>query len=403
MLIPRNPMALTWQEVFKAIVSSTDKRQVAKFKQALSNYLGTDNIELVSSGRLALYIILSSLLQKGDRIIVPAYTCNVIIGALKYAGVEPVFADVDIQTFNMNLEHVKEAFVTETKAILMTHQFGLPCDVDEIIEWARERRILVIEDAGPAFGARYKGELVGRFGDVGFFSFEDSKVISTFEGGIVLTRDDNIFARIGDRLRDLKRNMRSNRIVMKVLVSKVMKNHSLYPLTCKIWQLVSREEYFSSQMLDLEPELYANPLEFTPFQAALGLLQLDKTAEILRVREETARYYAEVLKDIGNLQLPSVPQDRTHTFSRYPILLHELDRYLIYHGVRRRGVDLGFTFPYVCAQYYEEDCTGYKNSTYVSQHVLNIPVTMDQKLNERIVHQVRKAVLQQQRASEEAL
>jgi dTDP-4-amino-4,6-dideoxygalactose transaminase len=391
MLIPRNPPALSWREIIRAIISGRRRYQIKYFEQALANYLGIKNIILVSKGRLALYFILKSLLKETDELILPAFTCNVILGAIKFAGIKPVFADVDINTFNMQLKHVKEVVTSKTKAILLTHQFGLPSDIDEILEFAKSKGILVIEDAAPALGARYKGEMVSSFGDVGFFSFQDSKVISTFEGGAIVTRNDDLFREIKTTVDSLKNKMVSNgKIVLKTLFHKILLNFYVYPITYRLWQLISRQKYFGAEKLRLEVDLYSKPPVFTPFQAVLGLQQLKKIDEILRIRNDTAKLYSEELKDFKDIQLPFVPNDRTHTYSRYAILLEKMNKYKLHDALKKKGIDLGFTFSYICPQYFEQcNVNDYKNSLYIAQHVLNLPITMNKRLNRYIISRVK--------------
>jgi len=391
MLVPRNPIALSWMEIIRAIFSFRKESQIEYFGKAISNYLNVRNVILVSSGRLALYFILKALLKEGDKLIVPAFTCNVILGAIKTAGVKPVFADVDIGSFNMGVKYIKQVFGPDIKAILMTHQFGLPCDVDEIIDFAKKNKVLVIEDAAPALGAKYKGKLVGVFGDVGFFSFENSKVISTYEGGAIVTRRDDIFTKTKATIRNLKGKMSSNnKILLKLLLGKIMLNPYLYSLTYKMWQLISREKYSSAEKLDLEDNRYLKPAVFTPFRATLGLLQLKKIDKILKIREKTAELYSNKLLDFTGLQLQTFSNDRTHTYARYAVLLKDIDKYKFHDMARRKGVDLGFTFSYICPQYYEKEYSNYKNSLYIANHILNIPITMNKKLNKHIISQVRQ-------------
>jgi dTDP-4-amino-4,6-dideoxygalactose transaminase len=181
-LIPRNPFPHSTNEIFISLFQKNNDR----FFEKLLSFLNVSDGILVESGRQALYLILKTILKQGDEIIIPAFSCNVILGPIRKSCVQPVFADVNINSLNMNLENIEHLVTNKTRAVLVTHQFGYPADIDEIIEYCSEKHILVIEDAAPAFGAKYNGELVGKLGDVGFYSFQESKVISTINGGFIV-------------------------------------------------------------------------------------------------------------------------------------------------------------------------------------------------------------------------
>jgi dTDP-4-amino-4,6-dideoxygalactose transaminase len=351
--------------------------------------LGIKNIVLVSSGRLALYLILKTLLKEGDKLIVPAFTCNVILGAIKAAKVKPVFTDVDIETFNMEVKHIKQVFDSDVKAILMTHQFGLPCDIDEIVEFARKNGVLVIEDAAPALGATYKGKLVGSFGDVAFFSFQNSKVISTYEGGAIVTGDEFLFEKIKRTLTNVE-TVRNDFLILKAIMNKIITNRFVYVFVFKIWHFFSSGKYSLAEKLRLERKLYEKHRQFTPFQATLGISQLTKIKNILKTRNETARLYSNHLMNVDALQLPLSLKDRTHTYSRYAILLENSDKYKFHDAMRKKGVDLGFTFSYICPQYFEKSFDNYQNSLSISKRVLNLPITLNIDLNRRVALQIKR-------------
>ena len=181
-MIPRNPFPHTSKEIISAYTS----KDHLQFYKSVLNFLNLKDGILVGSGRESLYIILKTLLNESDEIIVPAFSCNVILGAIQKSGIKSVFSDVNLNSLNMELENFENLVTSKTKAILVTHQFGYPAEIEPIIEFCKEKNILVIEDAAPALGAKYNAKHVGTFGDVAFFSFQESKVISTIDGGLII-------------------------------------------------------------------------------------------------------------------------------------------------------------------------------------------------------------------------
>ncbi|HDM31989.1 MAG TPA: DegT/DnrJ/EryC1/StrS family aminotransferase, partial [bacterium] len=151
----------------------------------------------VCNGTQALYVALKALgVGSGDEVIVPDFTFIACSNAVIWTGAKPVFVDVDKRTFNIDPKEIKKAITKKTKAIMPVHIYGQPAEMDEIIKIAKKHNLYVIEDAAEALGAKYKGKPVGSFGHVACLSFYADKVITTGEGGMVLTNDPQIAKRV---------------------------------------------------------------------------------------------------------------------------------------------------------------------------------------------------------------
>ena len=382
-LIPRNPFPHSLIEIYLALIGKNHNQ----FYKHLLNYLDVNNGILVGSGREALYLILKGTLKEGDEIIVPAFSCNVILGAIKKAGIKPVFSDVNLDSLNMELENFKNLVTYKTKAVLVTHQFGYPAEINPIIEHCKNKNILVIEDAAPALGAKYNGKYVGTFSDVAFFSFETSKVISTIEGGLIIGKDY-----ILDKLKNSAFQPKNNSSLLyfiKSLKYWFTKNYFIYSILLNLWGLLHKN-YSKADVLNLDLNTYStNYRTLSKFQMSLGLLQLSNIDNIIYVRNEAAKLYRKELENCD--QIISIPQsdlkNRIHTYSRFTILVK--DKMLFYKAVKKQGVDLGFTFSYKLPQYFQNDSGEYPNTDFVIKHILNIPINMNMSFNEAIAQKLK--------------
>lgn len=186
------------QEILEALTRVADSQyfilgpEVDALERELANQLEVPHAVAVSSGSDALIVALMALgIGGGDEVVTPTYSFFATAGAITRVGATPVFVDVDPTTFNVDAQAVARALSPRTKAIIPVHLFGLPSDMDAVLDLARPRGIAVIEDAAQAIGARYHGHQVGGFGQVGCFSFFPSKNLGAFgDGGLVTTTDD---------------------------------------------------------------------------------------------------------------------------------------------------------------------------------------------------------------------
>jgi len=170
--------------------------QVELFERRFGEYHQAKHAVAVTNGTVALRIALwAAGVGPGDEVIVPPYTFAATATAVLEVNASPVFADVDLETFNLDPAAVEAAVTPRTRASIPGHLGGLPCDMDAILDIARRHRLVVIEDACHAHGAEYKGRRVGAIGDLGCFSFQSSKNVTCGEGGIILTNDDTLAER----------------------------------------------------------------------------------------------------------------------------------------------------------------------------------------------------------------
>ena len=232
---------------------------VPEFEQRLARYLGTEGAVSTQSGTAALHVALYELgIGEGDEVIVPALTFIATVNPVLYVGAKPVFADSDINTWNIDPEDIERRITKKTKAIIPVHLFGNPCDMDAIMDIARARDLYVIEDATESLGARYKGSRTGSLGDLGCLSFNGNKIITTGGGGMVVSNDK-------DKLKHVK------------FLANQARDES--------------RGYF-------HPEVGFN-YRMTNIEAAIGLAQIEKLDGFLEMKKTFNKIYKDELSDFG--------------------------------------------------------------------------------------------------------
>ena len=218
----------------------------------------------VSNGTAALEVAVQALgIGEGDEVIMPAFTIISCAMSVTKVGAIPVLVDSDLYTWNMNIQEIEAKITPKTKAIMMVHLYGLPVEADKVLTLAKKYNLKVIEDAAEMHGQTYNGRPCGSFGDISIFSFYPNKHITTGEGGMVVTDDEQLAER------------------------------------CRML----RNLCFKKDVRYIHDEISDN-YRFTNLQAAVGLAQLERLDEFITKKREMGRYYTEHLKDVKGLILP---------------------------------------------------------------------------------------------------
>lgn len=282
--------------------------KLAEFEQAMAQYIGVPHAVGVSSGTAGLHLCIRALgIGEGDEVIVPSFTFVAVANAVRYERATPVFVDIDAATLSLDPAKVEAAITPRTRAIAVVHTFGVPAEMDAILEIAGRRGLAVIEDACEAIGAEYRGRCVGGFGDAAVFAFYPNKQITTGEGGMVVTRDEAL-ARRGRALRNQGR-------------------------------------YESDDWLQ-HSELGYN-YRLSEMQCALGVAQMKRIDEILGAREKVACGYDERLRQEPLvLPAPAMPHARISWFVYVVRLLPEIGKYrdAILRALTEQGIGCGRYF-----------------------------------------------------------
>lgn len=288
---------------------SSSGRFIEQFETGWARYCGMEHGIAVANGTVALEVAVSCLdLEPGDEVIMPSFTIISCALAVVYNGGIPVFVDCDPRTWCMDVSAIEARITSRTRAIMPVHMYGHPVDMDVVSALARKHGLAVIEDAAEAHGAAYKGRVCGGLGDLSCFSFYANKVITTGEGGMILTNDH----KHAERARSLR-------------------NLCFRP----------ERRFFHTEL--------GNNFRLTNVQAAIGCAQLEKIDELVERKRETARSYSSLLSGVEGITLPVEEPWARSVFWMYGVVVDEqtgmtaesVARELAARGVETRPFFLG--------------------------------------------------------------
>ncbi len=285
---------------------------VSEFEERFAAYHYMDHAIVASYGRMAFYYILRALnLPAGSEIIFPALTFWAVPEIARRAGFKPVFVDVDPFTFNLDPRAVKAAITDHTRVMVPTHLYGQPCEIKEILQIAEKHNLIVVEDCAQAAGARYHGRLVGTFGTASFFSFQMLKGINTYGGGMALTNNHELAARVRDfaggeplpSTKDVATRFLKG-YAARVGISPKVFTFWGYPIEALASMFgdfdLSKYMWEKIQPLDFFPRTYTQ--RYSNAQAVIGIRGLAKLEEYNARSREHALRYARGLSDCRSIR-----------------------------------------------------------------------------------------------------
>ncbi|MCX6356363.1 MAG: DegT/DnrJ/EryC1/StrS family aminotransferase [Candidatus Aureabacteria bacterium] len=328
--------------------------RVGKFEEMFRDYTGARHARSLSSCTAALHLsMIVSGVRAGDEVITSPMTFAATANVITHVGAVPVFADVDRRTMNIDPAEIRKKITPRTKAIIPVHFAGRPCAMDEIMAIARERRLVVIEDAAHAIETVYRGKKVGHIGDLTCFSFYVTKNIITGEGGMVTTDNEDWAARI--------------------------EMYGLHGMSKGAWRRYTDDGFKHYQVV--YPGYKYN---MTDMQAALGIHQLPRIERYLRRREEIWRRYDEAFKGLP-LTTPAPPDpDTVHARHLYTPLI-DIDRIgrsrdEIQAALHRENIGTGIHFMSVHLHDYYRRTYGhargdFPNAEYISDRTISLPLS----------------------------
>ena len=313
---------------------SAKGRFVKAFEEGVAKYLGVNHAVSVSNGTVALHLALMTLgIGKGDEVILPSLTYVASANAVTYTGATPVFADSLYESWQIDPEDVERKITDKTKAIMVVHLYGQPCDMDAIMKIAKDHNLYVIEDCAEAFGSKYKGRCVGSFGDISAFSFYGNKTITTGEGGMVVTNDKAL----AERAAHIKDQGMSR--------------------TQEYWHDIIGYNY-----------------RMTNICAAIGLAQLEKADDFIARKIQVANWYMENLKDTP-VEVPPMVADTKNTYWMFSVLLPKADqRDALRAALKEAGVETRPLFhPIHWMPMYEQKELSLKVAEDLGMRGINLP------------------------------
>ena len=336
--------------------------KIRELEEEFKNYLGEKYAISFNSGRSAFLAILNSLDLRGDdEVLLQAFTCNAVPNPIIWSGLKPVYVDCDEKTFNIDVEDLKKKITSQSRAVVVQHTFGLPADLDEILEICQENNLILIEDCAHSLGAEYgstsspqvQGEKVGTFGRASFFSFSRDKVISSVYGGMVTTNDENLAKKIKEFQEKL--DYPSNFWTFQQLLHPILMENVILPsysifgkylLILFQWLHILSKAVHWTEKRGRKPGYF--PKKLPNALASLALSQLKRMDKFNEYRRGIATFYYDNLKDL-KLELPSEFEDRKQIFLRFTVK-HPKARQII-KEFWRKNILIGDWYDKVIAPY----------------------------------------------------
>lgn len=280
---------------------SSDGQYIKKFEETFAEYCGMKYGVSCTSGFAALHLACAALnLKKGDEVIVPTFTMAASINGIILTGATPVFVDSDKETWCIDVTKIEEKITPKTKAIMPVHIYGHPCDMGAIEKLAKKYGLYIIEDAAEAHGAEYNGKKCGSFSDISCFSFFANKMLTTGEGGMCLTNDEGLAARL-----------------------RKLKNHAF-----EAPKFIHREVGYNYRM--------------TNVTAAIGFAQAEKAEKLVEARRQVGLRYNRLLKNFKKITLPIEKEYAKNVYWMYAITLNDdvkLTKDEVMTKLKERGID----------------------------------------------------------------
>lgn len=322
--------------------------KIAEFEKMVADYVGAKYAVAISNGTSALHAAcFAAGIQPGDEVITTPLTFAASSNCVLYCGGTPVFADVDLKTYNIDPEDIRRKITDKTKAIIAVHLAGQPCDMDEIHKIAKEHDLLVIEDGAHALGSVYKGKKVGTLSDMTTFSFHPVKPITTGEGGMIVTDNEEFYQKM-----------------------MLFRSHGI----TRDENLMTRNDgSWFYQQLDL-----GYNYRITDIQCALGCSQMRKLDRFLARRKEIVTRYNEAFADCENIIIPYQLPETESGWHLYIVQVKNCDRRKVFEALREQGIAVNVHYiPVYLHPYYQEH--GYKdvhckNAEEVYSHIISLPL-----------------------------
>ena len=322
--------------------------KIAEFEQTVADYVGAKYAVAISNGTSALHVAcFAAGIGPGDEVITTPLTFAASANCVLYCGGIPVFADVDPKTYNIDPEDIRRKITDRTKAIIAVHLAGQPCDMDAIHSIAREHGLIVIEDGAHALGSVYKGKKIGSLSDMTTFSFHPVKPITTGEGGMIVTDNEEFYKKMA-----------------------LFRSHGI---TRDDSMMTRNDGPWFYQQFDL-----GYNYRITDIQCALGCSQMKKLDRFLARRKEIVARYNEAFAECDNIITPYQLSDTESGWHLYIVQVKNCDRRQVFEAMREKGIGVNVHYiPVYMHPYYQEH--GYENvhcanAEEIYSHIISLPL-----------------------------
>ncbi len=380
---------------------------VKRFEETFARYIGAKYAVMVPSARYGCYLLLKAMgVGPGDEVIVPSMTYFAIPAMVSLIGAKPVWADIGLTSHVIDPENFRAAITKKTKAVIPTHLFGTPCDMDPITKIAAEHGVKVIEDCAQSTGARYKGRRVGSIGDAAYYTFGLTKNITTLSGAMITTDDERVAAEIratidaGEAMDPAKaRKEAVTGLGMFVATHPAIYWASLHPAIV-IGNMLGKdpihEPFGEAEVVyDKLPSGFkkTKPLSVN---AAVGLHQLARIDELNGARVKNGRVLDERLAHVPGLTVPTYPSGAEPIYMSF--VVHHARRDDLAKALRKRGVDttVGYMNDMSDHELFPQFRDPKPNAARAKQELLHLPVhpNLSERDRDHLCEAVREACLE---------
>jgi perosamine synthetase len=368
-----------------------------EFEAAVATRVGARYGLAFAYGRSGVIALFKALGMRQAEVILPVYTCSSMAEAVIVSGNKPVFVDIDLADYNMDIRAMKRALTPQTRAIIATHMYGYPADIDAIREQVSDDRVLIIEDAALALRPATRGKRK-MSSDVALYSFGRGKQLYTIAGGVMVTNSSDLYERM-KVYRDQKMSQLPGRVwarrCMQVLTAYMALNGSLEKRLVQIKNVgaVRRTREAIGLVRSDMPRDYATAC--ADFQGRMGLVQLRKLDSVLERTRSIAEVYSRALQGIPGLTLaPMIPGS---TCVRYTVRVRGRDEIGFRQRMWDEDIEVGLNFSYTLSQLkaYQAYATGqYPQAEQAAREVVNLPIYagLDDAEVRRVVECIRKTM-----------
>ena len=387
--IPRFQLPLTFSDIFKVIKLSAYGSEpdvvINGLEEELKHYIGCKKTFVVPSARLGLKLILKGLnIEPYDEVIVPSWTYFAVPSILAYCKIKPVFVDIDPDTCNMDVSAIENSITKKTKAIIATHLYGLPMDMEAVIKIADKHGLKIIEDCAQSFGATYDLKKTGSFGSAAFYSFGMTKNFSTIDGGLVAVNDDDCAEIVEEEVKTFSPKKRLELLiktikglVMKFGTSPIVFSTAVYPIL-RLFSLLNKDiinllfDEVPYRIMSI-PESYLKS-NINAVQAALGKTQLEIIDNSNNLRHSNGMKLSFLLKDQNNIKIVKNPEKSHNIYLSFPI--QHKDRSRMIKFLLGKGIDSTNGFIRDCSSHpvFKENYSECPNSVRLEKEIIHIPV-----------------------------
>lgn len=333
---------------------------VEAFEKKVADYVGAKYAVAVSNGTAALHVAcLAAGIGEGDEVITTPITFAASANCVLYCGGTPVFADIDPDTYNISPEELEKKITSRTKAIIPVHYTGQPCDMDAILEIAHKHDLLVIEDGAHALGASYKGKKIGSIADMTCFSFHPVKPVTTGEGGMIVTDNEELYRRL---VLYRSHGITRDKDMMQQYEEQLQQSSD--PALQEAADMLRGDVIDPGGWYYQQLELGYN-YRITDISCALGASQMDKLDRFLEHRRQIAKKYDEAFADIPQIKTPWQQEGCQSGWHLYMIQTMERSRREVFDGLRQAGIGVNVHYIPVYRHPY------YQRNGYAGVHCLN--------------------------------